>query len=127
MTIESEDGTRLVLHDQRKPDHDPHVSWRRHIRSAVQRAIPLSAPALTINATQLARWGAAVATGERLSIFTGAKGDEMILVLVEDHFAGLWQPQNLIEGADLMLEDSPWTDELGSLVDLQTAAGVLYG
>ena len=112
ITIESDDGTRLVLHDQRNPDHDPRGPWRHLIRQAVTRAVPAAAPALTINASQLGRWAAAVSKGERLDIFTGTKGDEWILILVEDHFAGVWQPQQMLENGEKMLAESPWAAEL---------------
>jgi hypothetical protein len=111
-TIESDDGTRLVLHDVRQPDRDAHASWRKIIRGLVSRNLPASAPALTINAGQLGRWAAAVRKGERLSVFTGAEGNEIMLVLVEDHFAGAWQPQSYLEGGDKMLAESPWLAEL---------------
>jgi hypothetical protein len=65
-----------------------------------------------VNAVQLGRWGAAVRKGERLAIFTGAKENEMILVLVEAHFCGVWQPASYLEGPDKMLAESPWRNEL---------------
>lgn len=112
LTIESEDGTRLRLHDVRIPDRDPRAAWRKTITRAIGRALPAAAPALTINAAQLGRWAAAVRHGERLAVFTGTKHDEMLLVLVEHHFAGLWQPQNYLEGGAKMLAESPWRLEL---------------
>jgi hypothetical protein len=100
LTIESEYGTRLVLHDQRDPSRDPLGGWRDRLLGVLARKMPTAAPALTVNAAHVARWAAAVRKGERLALFTGGKGSELILVLVEDHFAAVWAPQSYLEGPD---------------------------
>jgi hypothetical protein len=83
ITLEGTDGTRLVLHDHRDSSNDPLGGWRRTLAGLVNRPVPALAPALNLNAVQLARWGAAVRKGERLAVFTGAKGDQSLLVAVD--------------------------------------------
>lgn len=112
VTLESDDGTRLVLHDHRDPSSDPLAGWRKRLLDAITRAIPDAAPALTLNATQLGRWGAAVRKGERLAIFTGTEANRPLLVIVESHFCGVWQPVSYLEGPEKMLAESPWLGEL---------------
>lgn len=109
ITLQAYDGTRLVLHDHREPSLDPLASWRKVLRQVVTRDQAEAAPALSLNASFLARWGAAVRKGERLAIFTGSKEAELLLVLVESHFCGVWKP---VAGPAKMLDDSPWPDEL---------------
>lgn len=127
VTIEADDGTRLVMHDKRDPSNDPLASWRKHLATAVTRALPAAAPSLMLNATQLGRWGAAVRKGERLAVFTGAKGDEMLLVLVESHFCGVWQPVSYLDGPEKMLAESAWRDELAEVPWLGSASGLETG
>ncbi len=111
MTIESEDGTRLLLHDHRDPSQDPLAKWRE--RLAKMWARPLAAtPALSLDAAYLARWGKSVRKGERLTVYTGADGAPL-LVLVEDHFAGMWMQVRYLDGPEKILADSPWVTELG--------------
>jgi len=96
VTLEAQDGTRLVLHDHRNPGSDPIAAWRRHLAGALARPQAIAAPALNFQAAHLARWAAACRKGERLAFFTGHKGDEMVL-----------------ESPAEMLASSPWRDELG--------------
>jgi hypothetical protein len=112
ITIDSEYGTRLVMHDTRDPSSDPHGKWQAQIRSAITRTVPLAGAAIALGADHLAKWGAATRRGERLAMFTGDKDDRVILVLVEDHFAGLWAQPDYLEGPDKILAGSPWAEEL---------------
>jgi hypothetical protein len=114
VTIESDDGTRLVLHDQRDPSHDPLTGWRRQLAALWLR--PLSTlPALALSAAQMAKWGASVGKGERVTIFAGEEGAPL-LILVGHHFAGAWVQVRYLDGPEKALADSPWLPEL-------TAAG----
>lgn len=122
ITLETGDGTRLVMHDQRDPSADPLASWRDRLRIPLQRTTPAMAPALNLSATQLARWSAACRGAERLAVFTGARGDELVLVAVEDHFLAVWKPQSYLESPAAMLAASPWHAELvGDLADARPA------
>ena len=69
ITLQAPDGTRLALHDQRDPAADPLGTWRKTLRGIIGRTLPGAAPALSLNATQLARWSAAVRGAERLAMF----------------------------------------------------------
>jgi hypothetical protein len=91
-----------------------------------------AAPALNFNAALLARWQSAVRKGERLAFFTGTKGNQSILISVENHFLGAWMPISYLESPAEMLAASPWVAELdevpwraGEPFDLRTASGVL--
>lgn len=117
ITLETGDGTRLVMHDQRDPSADPLASWRDRLRIPLQRTTPAMAPALNLSATQLARWSAACRGAERLAVFTGARGDELVLVAVEDHFLAVWKPMSYLESPAAMLAASPWHAELVGQVD----------
>jgi hypothetical protein len=112
ITLEAIDGTRLVMHDHRDPSSDPLAGWRGHLISALIRPQAKAAPALNLNAAYLARWSAAVRKGERLAVFTGTKGDQMLLIAVENHFLGVWQPVSYLESPADMLAATPWRDEL---------------
>lgn len=112
VTIESEDGTRLVMHDQRDPASDPLASWRDMLAAALTRDQATAAPAFNLNATELARWAAACRKGERLAVCPGRKGADLVLIAVEDHFLGVWKPQSLLESPAEMLEASVWAAEL---------------
>jgi hypothetical protein len=126
MTIESDDGTSLVLHDQRDPSQDPLAKWRQ--RLAVMWVRPLAAtPALSLDSAHLAKWGKSVRKGERLTIYTGQDGAPL-LVLVEDHFAGMWMQVRYLDGPEKILADSPWLAEFGELpVDLASLKGLANG
>jgi hypothetical protein len=113
VTLESEDGTRLVLHDERDPSRDPLAGWRKRISKLICRDHEgYSSPALTLSAGYLARWAAAVRKGERLSVFTGRDGDMPILITVESHFVGAWQPISYLTTPAEALTDSPWHKDL---------------
>lgn len=124
ITIQAEDGTRLALHDHRDPTADPLAGWRKTLRSALDRILPDAAPAMSLSASQFARWAAAVRGAERLAMFTGSKEAELILVIVEQHFAAVWKPISYLEGPLKMLAEAPWLDELDAQFDLATASGL---
>jgi hypothetical protein len=124
VTVEADDGTRLVLHNHRDPSNDPLAAWRKHLAGPFHRQQAASAPALNLNAVQLARWAAACRKGERLAFFTGTQGDELVLVAVENHFLGAWKPQSYLTSPAEMLAASPWRDELAEVPWLATASGV---
>jgi hypothetical protein len=111
VTIESHDGTRLVLHDHRDPTRDPLANWRRMLAKALARPADPS-PALYLNAAQLGRWAAACRKGERLAVFTGTEGDDLVLICVEKHFIGAWKPLSYLESPGVALAESPWLEEL---------------
>lgn len=124
ITIQAEDGTRLALHDHRDPTADPLAGWRRMLSGALTRILPDAAPALSLSASQFARWAAAVRGAERLAMFTGTKEAELILVIVEQHFAAVWKPLSYLDGPVKMLAEAPWADELAAGFDLATASGL---
>lgn len=128
LTIESESGTRLVLHDQRDPSSDPLAGWRSKLRDALERPMTQMAPALHLDATELARWGAACRGAERLAMFTGHQGDDLLLMAVEHHFLGVWAPKRYLESPETMLADSAWRADLCPQRDLlRDGSGVLTG
>jgi hypothetical protein len=112
--VDGEDGTRLVLHDRRNPleVHDLD-SWRKWLGKVIHRATRPAAPALLLSPAFLARWSKAGHRGERLTVLIGAKPDDPVLIVCEDHFAGMWQPAGHLDGdAARALDGSPWRDEL---------------
>jgi len=111
VTVESHDGTRLVLHDHRDPSRDPLANWRKNLAKAIARPVD-RAPALYLNVAQLGRWAAACRKGERLAVFTGTEGDDLILICVEKHFIGAWKPVSYLDKPEVALAESPWLEEL---------------
>lgn len=112
LTIEAPDGTRVAFHDKRDPTQDPLASWRKTLTGMWERKTAKTAPALSLSAMHLPKWGSAVRKGERLTMFTGEKEGSPVLVLVEDHFAGVWVQVRYLETPAEVLEASPWRDEL---------------
>lgn len=112
ITLEDPGGTRLVLHDHRDPSSDPLASWHKLLAKPMGRDLSHAAPAVSLPAAQLPRWAKAVRRGERLAVFTGEQDNDPLLILVEDHFAGLWKPASYLDSAPKMLAESPWQDEL---------------
>ncbi len=110
MTLESDDGTRLVLHDQRDPSADPLGTWREKLARMWARPLANS-PTLSLSAIHLAKWGKSVRKGERLTIYSGKDGAPL-LILVEDHFAGMWVQVRYLDGPEKILAESPWLGEL---------------
>jgi hypothetical protein len=128
ITVESETGTRLVLHDQRDPSSDPLAGWRGKLRGALERPMTQMAPALHLEAAELSRWAAACRGAERLAVFTGTTGDDLVLMAVEDHFLGVWAPKRYLESPEVMLADSAWRADLCPQRDLlRDGAGLLTG
>jgi hypothetical protein len=124
VTLQADDGTRLVMHDHRDPSSDPIGAWRKHLAGVLNRDQAAAAPALNFHAVHLARWAAACRKGERLAFFTGSKGDQSVLVAVENHFLGAWMPVSYLESPAEMLASSPWRDELDEIPWLATVSGV---
>ncbi len=112
LTIEDAGGCRVVLRDHLDVNRNPLASWRKHLREALRRHLTVAPPAISLAADKLARWGPACRKGERLAFYTGDKDSSLILVLVEDHFAGLWVPVSYLDGPEKMLAESPWNYEL---------------
>jgi hypothetical protein len=112
VTVESHDGTRLVLHDHRDVSRDPFANWRKNLARALTRPMTHAGPALYLNAAQLGRWGAACRKGERLAVFTGTEGDDLVLICVEKHFIGAWKPVSYLDKPEVALAESPWLEEL---------------
>jgi hypothetical protein len=116
ITVEADDGTRLVLHDHRDPSNDPLASWRKLLAAALNRELardPLTAAsAFRLTSAYLPRWTHATRKGEQLSVFTGSKESDLVLIVVEPHFLGVQKPVVYLESTAKMLTESPWRDEL---------------
>lgn len=110
VTITSNDGGRLVMHDRRVPDRDQLANWRLHLRSAMRREPGAVLDGLALGAAYVGRWKDAVRAGEAMRFYTGPKTDSAVLVTVEWHFAGLWIPISHIETRSVA--SLPWLDEL---------------
>jgi hypothetical protein len=124
LTIEAPDGTRVAFHDKRDPSNDPLGGWRKTLAGMWHREPAKTAPALSLSAMHLPKWGAAVRKGERLTMFTGEKEGSPVLVLVEDHFAGVWVQVRYLDTPGQVLAESPWRGELD---DLTAALAELAG
>jgi hypothetical protein len=116
LTVESEEGTRLLLHDRRSYEHaDTLGSWRKMLAAALYRDLAPAAPSLILSPQFMARWSAAVKGAERLTFLAGPGPTDLILILVEDHFAGIWKPAEHIDaGSEELLTLSPWRREIPS-------------
>lgn len=109
VTIESDEGTRLVLLDR----PGGLGGWRKTLAGLVHRDLIPASPRLLLMAGQMSRWTAASRKGERIAVFTGPEPTDPLLILAEDHFAGAWIPASHIDGdSDDLLYDSPWRLEL---------------
>lgn len=117
ITLEDESGVRVVLRDATSAARSSLANWRKQIRDALRRPLAAELPAVSVHAGQLARWSAAVRPGERLAIYPGDSEKAPLLVLVEDHFAGLWVLQQYLDGPNVMLAESPWNYELHEIDD----------
>jgi hypothetical protein len=119
LTIESSEGTRLVLHDC----GGALSGWRKTLAAVLYRDLGPAASRLLLMPNQLGRWSAASKKGERLTVIAGPDAGAPILVLAEDHFAGVWMPANHIDGeSDDILHASPWRKELAEYKDPQAPA-----
>jgi hypothetical protein len=107
------DGTRLVLHDERDPSSDPLAGWRASIRAAMTRPVGRTLDGLDLNAWTLTRFAAAARKSERLTIFSGPDPADPLLVVVEEHFAGLAVTPRYLDEAAETLRGSPWPREIG--------------
>jgi hypothetical protein len=112
VTIEADDGTRVVFHDVRDPSRDPLAGWRKSIHEAMSRPAGRELDGLDIIGGSLARFAAAVRKGERLTVYTGPEPGDPILFCVEHHFAGLLAAQQYLDGPARRRDDLPWQHEL---------------
>lgn len=119
ITLETGDGTRLVLHDQRDQSADPLAGWRDTLAAALSRNQETASPAMYLSATQIGRWSAACRKGERLAVCPGAKGADMVLIAVEQHFLAVWKPTALLESPAQLLAEGPWPSELAPTLGAQ--------
>ena len=109
LTIESSEGTRLILHDRQ----GALSGWRKTLGQVVARDLAPGAPQILLMPSQLGRWSAASRKGERLTVIPGPDAGAPILILAEDHFAGCWMPAGHLDGdSDDLLLSSPWRKEL---------------
>src|SRR5690606_39987560 len=89
LRIDSQDGTRLVLHDRRIPGQPTALDgWRKTIGGVLHRPQTVGAPAVLLAPAGLARWAKAAGKGERLDVFCGHEPSDEMLVTVEAHFYG---------------------------------------
>lgn len=111
------EGTRLMLHDQRDPSRDPLGGWRKSIGAALSRPAGRALDGLDLYAGMLSRWTAAARKGERLTMYSGPKPGDPLLIVVERHFAGVWAIPQYLDGPGKTLGGLPWLDELGAADD----------
>lgn len=113
LRIDSQDGTRLVLHDRRVPGQPTALDgWRKTIGGVLHRPQTVAAPAVLLAPAGLARWSKAAGKGERLAVFCGPDPSDALLVTVEQHFIGVWATAGHLDAGGDLLADSPWRDEL---------------
>lgn len=115
LQIDAEDGTRLVLHDQRDPLQASALDrWRRNLGRAIHRDhTQPTRPAFLLNPGMLACWGKSAAKGERFVMLPGSRPADPILICVEDRFIAIWQPVQHIDGDQAArLDGNPWRGEL---------------
>jgi hypothetical protein len=109
VAIESDDGTRLVVRDR----PGGLGGWRKNLGALVNRPLAPAADRLLLMPGQLGRWAAAATKGERLTVLAGPDMGDPVLILAEEHFAGMWMPANHIDGdSEDLLADLPWRREL---------------
>lgn len=106
------EGTRLVLHDHRDPSRDGLAKWRKQLYQAMTRPHGRVLEGLALSAMLMGRWASAAAPGERLTVYSGAKPGDPLLITVEHRFAGLWVVQQYLEGPRKTLAELPWRGEL---------------
>lgn len=115
LRIDSEDGTRLILHDRSIAGEPwPMAKWRTVLGAVIHRSHQVASPSVILTPALMPRWAKAAGKGERLMAFVGPTSTDPILITVEEHFAGLWKPCGHLDsdkGTDL-LDGSPWRDEL---------------
>jgi hypothetical protein len=121
VTIEADDGTRVIFHDVRDPSRDPLAGWRKSIHEAMARPAGRELDGLDVLGGSLARFAAAVRKGERLTVYTGPEPGDPILFCVEHHFAGLLAAQQYLDGPARRRDDLPWQHELTDGIDADDA------
>lgn len=122
VTLTSDDGSKMVMHDRRMPHRDPLEGWQRLLSGAMSRTQGGALSGLDLSPDHLARWAAAVRAGERLTLWTGPERRNPILVTVDEHFAGAWTPWMWGTGDGAVPPDPaglPWLAELDG-VDPET-------
>ncbi|MGR6922622.1 hypothetical protein ACU635_50925 [[Actinomadura] parvosata] len=113
LRIDSEDGTRLVLHDRRVPGQPTALDgWRKVIGGVLHRPQTVGAPALLLSPAALPRWSKAAGKGERLTVFCGPDPSNALLITVEQHFIGIWATAGHLDAGGDLLDDNPWRREL---------------
>ncbi|MGP4092992.1 hypothetical protein [Nonomuraea sp. KM90] len=113
LRIDSEDGTRLVLHDRRVPGQPTALDgWRKILGRVLHRQQSVGAPALLLTPAMLPRWSKAAGKGERLTVFCGPDPSDQLLITVEQHFVGVWTPAGHLDADGDLLDGNPWRDEL---------------
>ena len=108
LTVDSEDGTRLVLHGR---EHTVLSGWRALVGNVLARPNEPAAPALFLTPSFLPRWTKAARKGERLSVFIGPGPTDPLLIQVEHRFIGIWMPAGHLDAGEEM-SDTPWRREL---------------
>lgn len=119
VSLQSEDGTRVVMRDHRDPSRDHLAGWRKNLTECLCRDNSTLLDGLDLSAHQLARWAPAARKGERLCMYTGPKPGQPMLVAVEEHFAGMWMIQQYLESPAKVVAELPWLAELAG-VDPET-------
>lgn len=113
LTIDSEDGTRLVLHGR---EQGVLGGWRKLLRAVAERPLAPAAPALFLSPPYLPRWTKAARKGERLAVFVGPGPTDPILIQVEHRFIGLWMPAGHLDAGEETVA-GPWLAELSADLD----------
>jgi hypothetical protein len=114
VTLSRDDGTRLAMHDRRDPSRDPLAGWRKIITSALERGQGRALDGLDLSGYALARWAHAVRGGERLTVYTGPKPGDALLITVERHFAGVWAIPQYLDAPAKVRGELPWLAEIGA-------------
>lgn len=113
VTLESPDGTRLVLHDHRDPAADPLGGWQKILAGLFARPLATNAHALSLAAGHLGKWAKAARPGEQVALYPGDDGGP-VLVLAGDHFAAAWVQVNYLQAPGKFRGESPWQDDLAA-------------
>lgn len=122
VTLTSGDGSKMVMHDRRMPHRDPLERWQRLISGAMARTQGGTLSGMDLSPDHLGRWKDAVRAGERLTLWTGPRRKDVVLVTVDEHFAGLWSPSLWSSAESPAMPDPaglPWLAELDG-VDPET-------
>jgi hypothetical protein len=112
VTLESPSSTRVLLRDVRDPGRDAIAGWRTVLREAMTRPDGAALDGLDMFGWQLARWAGAARKGERLTVYSGPKPGDPLLVTVEQHFAGIVALQHYLDAPAKARAELPWLAEL---------------